>query len=188
MAVKTVRVLAAVTATLHDGRSMIVLNEGKYARVAEASLPFLREKKAIEDQKQLDHDDDGAPGGSKEHEPPALKGKNKAQLLEIAAAEKVAVADDATNAQIADAIEAKRAGGDDDKELEPVEGHAASVLVSIDDDMFVVNAPWLESPEPFDNAEAAEARQAELREEGPPEGWKPADDGAPGEANGDAAP
>jgi hypothetical protein len=41
--------------------------------------------------------------------PPSLSGKNKAQLLEIAAAEGVEVAEDATNAQIVDAIEAKRA-------------------------------------------------------------------------------
>jgi hypothetical protein len=41
--------------------------------------------------------------------PPSLSGKNKAQLLEIAAAEDVEVADDATNAQIVEAIEAKRA-------------------------------------------------------------------------------
>lgn len=40
---------------------------------------------------------------------PALSNKTKAELLEIAAAEGVEVADDATNAQIVEAIEAKRA-------------------------------------------------------------------------------
>lgn len=59
----------------------------------------------------LDHDGDGHKGGSTADEPPALTGKNKAQLLEIAAAEGVTVADGATNAQIIEAIEAKRAGG-----------------------------------------------------------------------------
>jgi hypothetical protein len=41
--------------------------------------------------------------------PVSLAGKNKAQLLDIATAEGVDVADDATNAQIVEAIEAKRA-------------------------------------------------------------------------------
>lgn len=42
-------------------------------------------------------------------EPPSLKGKNKAQLLDIAASEGVAIPDGATVAQIVSAIEAKRA-------------------------------------------------------------------------------
>lgn len=41
--------------------------------------------------------------------PASLAGKTKAQLLEVAAAEGVVVAEDATNAQITEAIEAKRA-------------------------------------------------------------------------------
>lgn len=41
---------------------------------------------------------------------PSLTGKNKAALLVIAQAEGVAIADDATNAQIVAAIEAKREG------------------------------------------------------------------------------
>lgn len=47
--------------------------------------------------------------GDGEDAPVSLAGKNKAQLLEIAKDEGVDVADDATNAQIVDAIEAKRA-------------------------------------------------------------------------------
>jgi hypothetical protein len=65
---------------------------------------------------QLDHDGDGNPGGSVPHDPPALKGKNKAELLAIAEAEGVAVEEGATNKAIADAIEAHRAAqtdGDD---------------------------------------------------------------------------
>jgi hypothetical protein len=57
--------------------------------------------------------------------------------------------------------------------ITPVEGPAASVLISVEDDRYVVSAPWLEQPESFDTAEAADARQAELREAGPPEGWVP---------------
>lgn len=57
----------------------------------------------------LDHDHNGEKGGSLSHDPPSLTGKNKAQLLEIAAAEGVAASEDMTNAQIVEAIEAKRA-------------------------------------------------------------------------------
>ncbi|NIJ18474.1 hypothetical protein FHS95_000143 [Sphingomonas naasensis] len=56
----------------------------------------------------FDGDGDGKPGGSMPQEPVALGGKNKAQLLEIAAAEKVEVAEGATNDEIREAIEAKR--------------------------------------------------------------------------------
>lgn len=58
---------------------------------------------------KLDADGDGNPGGSKPADPPALTGKNKAELLEIAKAEGVTVEDGATNGQIVDAIEKKRA-------------------------------------------------------------------------------
>lgn len=57
----------------------------------------------------LDHDGDGKPGGSEPHEPPALKGLNKKQLLKIAEAEGVEIEDGATNPAITAAIEAKRA-------------------------------------------------------------------------------
>lgn len=48
--------------------------------------------------------------------------------------------------------------------LEPVEGHAALVIVSVEgegeDAEHVVNAPWLEAPERFADADAAEVAQA----------------------------
>lgn len=124
MAVKTVRKLAAITATLHDGKNMIVLNEGRYSTVSVESLTFLREKQAIDETGEagLDRDDDGAAGGSLENEPPVLKGKNKAQLLAIAAEEGADVEDGATKADIVAAIELKReavANGDaGDSEVE----------------------------------------------------------------------
>jgi hypothetical protein len=57
-------------------------------------------------------------------------------------------------------------------ELQPVEGYAATVLVTQDGDKFTVTAGGRE-PEIFDTAEAAEARQTELRAGEPPEGWTP---------------
>lgn len=57
----------------------------------------------------LDHDNDGTSGGSNPHDPPALKGLNKAQLTAIAEAEGVELEEGATNAQITAAIEAARA-------------------------------------------------------------------------------
>lgn len=61
--------------------------------------------------------------------------------------------------------------------LDPVEGHAALVVVSVEgeapDEEYVVTAPWLDGPERFADAAVAEARQAALREAGPPEGWEP---------------
>ncbi|MFC4255388.1 hypothetical protein GRI97_08115 [Altererythrobacter xixiisoli] len=45
--VKTVERVAAITATLHDGRSMIVLTKGKTVTVAESSLAFLAKHKAL---------------------------------------------------------------------------------------------------------------------------------------------
>lgn len=117
MAVKTVRKLAAITATLHDGKNMIVLNEGRYSTVSVESLAFLREKEAIDETGEagLDRDDDGAAGGSRENEPPVLKGKNKAQLLAIASEEGADIGDASTNADIVAAIELNReAAGDDE--------------------------------------------------------------------------
>lgn len=65
--------------------------------------------------------------------------------------------------------------------IEPLEGHAALVLVTEEDDDFIVSAPWLDAPERFADAAAAEARQAALREAGPPEGWEPSAEDTPGE-------
>lgn len=64
------------------------------------------------DDSAFDHDHDGHAGGSLPADPPALSGKNKAQLREIAAAEGVEVAEDATNAEIVAAIEAARGDAD----------------------------------------------------------------------------
>lgn len=44
-----VTVEGAITGTLHDGKNMIVLTEGKETKVARSSLPFLREQRAIKD-------------------------------------------------------------------------------------------------------------------------------------------
>lgn len=55
--------------------------------------------------------------------------------------------------------------------LEPVSETDALVVITVEDDDFIVTAPWLEAPERFAEAEAADARQAELRQDGPPEGW-----------------
>lgn len=60
-------------------------------------------------QRAFDHDGDGKDGGSKPKDPPSLSGMNKAELLDQAKAEGVTVKDGATNAEIAEAIEAKRA-------------------------------------------------------------------------------
>lgn len=57
---------------------------------------------------QLDHDKNGHPGGSVPHEPVALAGKKKAELLLIAEDEQVFLEDGLTNAEIVKAIEAKR--------------------------------------------------------------------------------
>lgn len=57
---------------------------------------------------QLDHDGDGLPGGSEAYVPPALTGKNKAELLAIAADEEVTIPEGATNAEIVKLIEEAR--------------------------------------------------------------------------------
>lgn len=65
--------------------------------------------------------------------------------------------------------------------LQPLDDLLASVLVAEEDETFTVTAPWLENPELFATAELAEARQAQLREEGPPEGWGPSTSSPSGE-------
>ena len=57
----------------------------------------------------LDHDEDGEKGGSKPAAPPALSGKTKAELIEIAAAEGLTFDDEDLVADIKAAIEAGRA-------------------------------------------------------------------------------
>lgn len=68
----------------------------------------------------------------------------------------------------------------DAKEIEEVEYPASLVLITIADDKFEVSAPWLEAVEVYDEADDAEARQTDVREEGPPEGWEP--DATPADA------
>lgn len=185
------KIRALSTFTAFTGQ-MCVFNAGDEGDLPEnvaAQYIEAGHAEALGDLDQLDHDDDGNPGGSNPLDPPALAGKNKAALLAIAADEGVTVADDATNKVITAAIEAKRAGTeqpeDEGNPLEPpaldnepgelvaLEGTDIFVLISIEDDKFVVHCAWLEAPEFFDTVEAAEARQAELREAGPPEGWEP---------------
>lgn len=57
---------------------------------------------------QLDHDGDGAPGGSLPYSPPALSGKSKPELLKIAEDENVDIEDGATIPDIRTAIELAR--------------------------------------------------------------------------------
>ncbi len=82
---------------------------GGFIRPASAGAPAAIEQ-IVPDRHPLDRDGDGQPGGSVPADPPSLAGKNKAQLTEIAASEGAAVDGDMTNAQIVQAIEAKRAG------------------------------------------------------------------------------
>jgi hypothetical protein len=96
---------------------------------------------------------------------------------------------DAVDAKVAELLAAYQATlGDSGNQqeaakLEPVEGDAALVLVTVGDNDWTVTAPWLDAPEVFSTVEAAEARQAELRAAGAPEGWTPpAGEGATAEA------
>lgn len=100
-----------------DGSRTVVLNKGD---TGEVSDKFGQTKiddglaEAVEELPQLDHDGDGDAGGSMPHEPPALSGLKKAELLEVAAAEGVTADESMTNAQITEAIEAARAAAADD--------------------------------------------------------------------------
>lgn len=87
-----------------EGKNALGIADGGVLRPPTGGFPD-----DVDDLDQLDHDDDGEPGGSREHEPPSLGGKNKAELLAIADDEGVEVPNGATNAQIAEAIEASRA-------------------------------------------------------------------------------
>lgn len=94
----------------HDNGQMVVINVGEIGELTDAKAQRHIEAGTakLADADPLDHDGDGEAGGSIPNEPPALTGKNKAQLLEIAGAEGVEVVDGATNADIIAAIEAKR--------------------------------------------------------------------------------
>lgn len=82
---------------------------GGFIRPASEGAPAAVEQ-LVPARHPLDHDGNGQPGGSMPADPPSLAGKNKAQLLEIAGAEGAKADDGMTNAQIVQAIEAKRAG------------------------------------------------------------------------------
>lgn len=89
-----------------------VYQPGETISASAEDIAWLVEQEAVSttasDLPQLDHDQDGEPGGSFADEPPALTGKNKAELLEIAAAEGVDVSDEMTKAEIVEAIELGR--------------------------------------------------------------------------------
>lgn len=113
------KIRALRTFSVWDGVQIHVFNAGSDGAPGEAETVSQElgalcletgNAEAIDELPQLDHDSSGAPGGSEPHDPPALTGKNKAQLLAIAEAEGVATEDGATNAEIVAAIEAARAG------------------------------------------------------------------------------
>lgn len=100
------------------GHGIVVGNNGGNADVPEAHVADFVGRGLVHAPKgfgasPLDHDHDGKAGGSLPSDPPVLVGKTKAQLLSIAATEKVVVPDGATNAEITAAIEAKRAQASD---------------------------------------------------------------------------
>lgn len=96
-----------------DAMAQDYIDAGKAEAVKDKDLP------------QLDHDGDGEPGGSVPDEPPSLTGKNKKQLLEIAAAEGVEANEEMTNKAITEAILAKREDGEPE-EGEPAEAPPAA--------------------------------------------------------------
>ncbi len=63
--------------------------------------------------------------------------------------------------------------------LAPVDTDAL-VTLTVEDDEYVITAPWLEAPERFADPEAADLRQKALRAEGPPQGWTPSAEDAAG--------
>ncbi len=73
------------------------------AEKAEAEASDLRGKLAA-----FDRDGDGKTGGAAKQNPPALTGKNKAELVEIANSEGVEIEDGSTNEDIRSAIELAR--------------------------------------------------------------------------------
>lgn len=93
---------------------------------------------------------------------------------------------DAVDAKVAELLAAHKEANpvqEEPAELEAVEGDAAHVLIQVGEGNWTVTAPWLDASETFDTVEAAEARQAELRAAGAPEGWTPpAGEGATAEA------
>lgn len=99
-------------------RRVVIINKGDTDTVSDGfgqtKIDDSYAVEVIDDLPQLDHDGDGEPGGSEPHEPPSLSGKNKAQLIAIAADEGVEVNESMTNAAITEAIEAAREADDAD--------------------------------------------------------------------------
>lgn len=97
---------------------------------------------------------------------------------------------DAESAEAAPAPELAAPPADLAGQMEPVEGVAAQVLVTVEDfdgtPGYVVSAPWLDESETYADQDVAGARQLELREAGPPEGWEPSAD--PFDHDGDGKP
>lgn len=114
-----VRALMAVTEFVH-GHGMITMDPAskredlRFPLVpASAVAKLVKDGRIADALPQLDHDGNGEPGGSEPHEPPALTGKNKAELLAIAEAEGVEADETMTNKAIVEAIETARAPADD---------------------------------------------------------------------------
>ena len=98
----TEKSLATANGTISTLRTEVSLANDRIATLQTENAE-LTEKLAA-----LDADGDGNPGGSLPQDPPVLSGKTKAELLKIAADEKVEIEDGALNADIIAAIELKR--------------------------------------------------------------------------------
>lgn len=94
-----------------SGEVLLPPGESWSGEISEAELKSaLAREEDFESGEPLDHDGDGKKGGSNVDNPPSLSGKNKAELLEIAAAEGVDATEEMTNAAIVELIELNRAG------------------------------------------------------------------------------
>ena len=92
----------------HEGAKLVAEGSELAANIPEASETTMD---AIEEEgtkSAFDHDGDGKEGGSKPKEPVSLSGKNKADLQQIATDEGVEWDEGMTNAELTDAITAKR--------------------------------------------------------------------------------
>lgn len=88
---------------IEPGRTLTVTIADGHAERTQR-LPFL----TVVEVDALDHDADGEKGGSEVRKPPALSGKSKPALIDIAKVEGVTLEDDMTAADIRAAIELNR--------------------------------------------------------------------------------